>query len=412
MRIKLLGTANKKVFENQIRIVASAGRLSRFSGKVFQVFRKSNNYNDNVKFIEKVIGMGHTSIMDHDYLVFGLEDVTPIVEQVLISYRFTSFTIKSRREVDFRNAGFLVPDFRDKNGNIHSDNERLKKIYTEYMQNLFKQYGYFVDNGIGVEDARFILPYAYFSNIIMGMDATELARLTQALLYGKLSEIAELKEVGKTLLSIIEKRAPYMLNLINSYKASEEPFMDFQAYKEENNLGINILKKPELVSYTENPDDRILTSFFMGKYQCDRDTATKILNELSEGDNEFKNKLMKYILSKEGKRELEQVNFEFQIPISLAILTHLTRHRTHSLIIPDFAPMWDLDNYIMPDSIRELDPERYDNIFKKNTEMYEYFKGQGVREEDLVYFYLSGQMCNVLTNMDASTLSHFGEKRC
>jgi hypothetical protein len=30
-----------------------------------------------------------------------------------------------------------------------------------------------------------------------------------------------------------------------------------------------------------------------------------------------------------AKQELSQVNFDFQIPVSFAILTHLTRHRTH-----------------------------------------------------------------------------------
>ena len=40
---------------------------------------------------------------------FALNDVTPIVEQTIIGYRLTSFTIKSRREVDFRTVGFYTP---------------------------------------------------------------------------------------------------------------------------------------------------------------------------------------------------------------------------------------------------------------------------------------------------------------
>ena len=71
--------------------------------------------------------MGHDSISDHDYCVFAIKDVSPIVEQTIIEERFASFTIKSRREADFSQVGFYVPDFHDENGNILPNNEKLKE---------------------------------------------------------------------------------------------------------------------------------------------------------------------------------------------------------------------------------------------------------------------------------------------
>ena len=76
--------------------------------------------------------MGHKSIIEHDYLVFAISDVTPIIEQTIIGNRLTSFTIKSRREVDFRTAGFYTPEFRDSNLNIHPQNEQLKEKYQKH----------------------------------------------------------------------------------------------------------------------------------------------------------------------------------------------------------------------------------------------------------------------------------------
>ena len=73
--------------------------------------------------------MGHKSIIEHDYLVFALCDVTPIVEQTLIGYRLTSFTIKSRREVDFRTVGYYVPEFRNQKGELHEKSEELREEY-------------------------------------------------------------------------------------------------------------------------------------------------------------------------------------------------------------------------------------------------------------------------------------------
>ena len=133
--------------------------------------------------------MGHKSIIEHDYLVFAICDVTPIIEQTIIGNRLTSFTIKSRREVDFRNVGFYIPEFRDKDLKKHEKNEELKEKYIKYMKELFNTYGDFVDAGINVEDARFILPYCFHSNIFMGLDARQLEKMIISYKYGPLSKI-------------------------------------------------------------------------------------------------------------------------------------------------------------------------------------------------------------------------------
>ena len=118
-------------------------RMSRADGTVTQVFESNNDYDKNLKLARVVVGYGHKSIAEHDYIVFALEDVTPIVEQIIIGYRLTSFTIKSRRNVDFRNVGFYVPDFHDKDGKVLKNNKTLQKQYKAYMQSLFDKYGAF-----------------------------------------------------------------------------------------------------------------------------------------------------------------------------------------------------------------------------------------------------------------------------
>jgi thymidylate synthase ThyX len=73
--------------------------------------------------------------------------------------------------------------------------------------------------------------------------------------------------------------------------------------------------------------------------------------------------MMDIILNKRENRELEHINFRFQIPISLSILTHLTRHRMHSLLVPEFVKMWDLNNYIIPNTIKVNYEDKYNEIF-------------------------------------------------
>ena len=139
MKMKLLGAIDyaklKKILKNvkseeviaqieqletdrSVSIVSAAANLSRFDENVFEALGASENqsFEENVKHIKRVIKLGHESIMDHDYCVFAIQDVSPVIEQTIIAERFSSFTIKSRREVDFSKVGYYTPTFRSVGG--------------------------------------------------------------------------------------------------------------------------------------------------------------------------------------------------------------------------------------------------------------------------------------------------------
>lgn len=411
MKVELIGGCSQNELEGRIKKVAAAGKLSRFPGNVFEVIDSCDDYENNLKLVKRIIKMGHKSIIEHDYLVFALNDVTPIVEQTIIGNRLTSFTIKSRREVDFRTAGFYVPEFRNKDLELHENNEELKEKFIAHSKMLFNTYGEIVDSGIDVEDARFILPYCFHSNIIMGLNARELEKMIIALRFGPLSRISELKELGKNLYSVVKESVPYLVPNIKAQEVDDKSRFEYlESMKERPE--IKIVPKASLISYTPNADDVVLESSIMYHYQCSKDEAQKILKELSNKDSNAKEKLMQNILHKEERRELEQVSFSFQIPISLSILTHLTRHRMHSLLVPEFVPLWNFKNYVTPETIKAKVNDTYQEAVKKNMKVMEEFKKAGVAEEDLIYFYIGAQMVNVVTTMNARNLQWVCRLRC
>ena len=152
----------------------------------------------------------------------------------------------------------------------------------------------------------------------------------------------------------------------------------------------------------------------MYHFQCSESEATEIMCNLEKKDKDFKAKYMNIILHKEENRELEQVNFTFQIPISLSILTHLTRHRMHSLLVPEFLPLWNFENYIVPATIKarpELE-KMFIEAHDRNIEVLEEFKSLNISDTDLIYFYLGCQMLNVVTSMNGRTLQWILHLRC
>ena len=405
MKVELLNSQN---IEDRIKIIAAAGKLSRTKGDVFDVLESCDVYEKNLGLVKRILGMGHKTIIEHDYYVFALADVSPIIEQTLIGHRFTSFTIKSGRMVDFRNVGYYTPTFKDKNYKLIHNQGNLIKEYDTHMQILFKEYGKLVDKGVKEEDARFVLPYSFNTNIIMGLDARELELMLNEFLYGKLSKIDEIRELGNKLFDIVKSDISYLEEYVNGAQHTKDDWYD--KYR----VGDKIVTydKARLVDHTPNIDENIIITTIMYHEQVTREKAYEMLNDMLKNNPNIIDDIMSDIIKSKEQRELESVSFKFEVPISLIILKHFTRHRTQSLLVPDFVPMWNLENYQIPPSIKKIDEERYKQIFKLNNETYMKFKNLGVRDEDLIYFYLCGNFANVTTTMDGRTLEWISRMRC
>ncbi len=395
--------------ERKAQIVSSAGLLSRFPGCVSEILKSSENktYEENVKTIKRICKMGHDSITDHDYCVFKIENVTPIIEQIIIEERFSSFTIKSRREVDFSKSGFYVPEFRNPDGSYHKLNGALKQKYYEHAKNLFSNYERLLSLRVPKEDARFILPYSFYSNIVMGVDAHTLKDMIIKFTKTKYAKITEVREFGTRLYEIAKENIPYLIDIIDEYPENLENGVDTYLKQNIPSGSFKILDKPSLITRTNNVDDTILISSIMRLYQYDFNHAKEIYRQACELNPNFKSELMRKIAFEGDKKELAQVNFGFQIPLSYAVLTHLTRHRTHPIMVSDFTTA-DLTQVKIPPKIVENEGLLIDfeHIFASNNDLKNIFKSHGVNESDLIYFILSGVMTNAVTNLDGKTMAH------
>lgn len=405
MKIELL---NGKDIENRIKTIATAGKISRVKGNVFDALDSCDDYDKNMRLIQRIISMGHKTIIEHDYFVFALCDVTPIIEQTIIGYRLTSITTKSGRRVDFRNVGYYVPEFRSSDGTIKENNEELQEKYRKHMDFLFQEYGNLVDSGVKEEDARFVLPYSFYTNIIMGLDGRELEKMVKDFLYGKKSRIQEIKEFGNCLYEIIKEYIPYLVSHIeNTEDYSADLFEEYYINKK-----ITPYSKTRMIHATENVDDVIARSALQYRNQCKKEDLDRLEIQLQEKNPNWKEDIFNKLKVSPEQRELEQVQFGFEVPISLIILKHFTRHRLASLLVPDFVPMWDLRNYQIPPSIAKIDAQHYKDVQEKNAKVYESFKREDIMEEDLIYFYLCGQFVNVVTTMNGRTLEWISRMRC
>ena len=115
------------------RIPASGARISTTAGDSLEIFDNATNAENNQRLVKKVLRSGHKTIIEHIAFNLAFVNVSAYVEQFMLEFRLASFTVKSRRYVDFSKMGFVTPSFVDDNGEPLSNADKLKKIYSEHM---------------------------------------------------------------------------------------------------------------------------------------------------------------------------------------------------------------------------------------------------------------------------------------
>ena len=128
---------------------------------------------DQSDFVQKIMGMGHESVLEHASFTFGVEGVSRVLLAQLTRHRLASFSVQSQRYVSYENGfGYIVPP------KIEALGEEAKAEYERQMQQMHEWYCAWQEKlGTGEgsnEDARFVLPGACETRLMMTMNVREL----------------------------------------------------------------------------------------------------------------------------------------------------------------------------------------------------------------------------------------------
>lgn len=124
---------------------------------------------DTSAFLEKIMSLGHQSVLEHASFTFGIEGVSRACSHQLVRHRLASYSQQSQRYVEVRGHDFpaVVPD-------TISGSESRTAVFRQAMQSCADAYRALVDDGVPAEDARFVLPNAAETRLIVTMNAREL----------------------------------------------------------------------------------------------------------------------------------------------------------------------------------------------------------------------------------------------
>ena len=128
---------------------------------------------DQSAFVERIMSMGHESVLEHASFTFAMEGVSRVLLAQLTRHRLASFSVQSQRYVSYA-GGFnyiLPPQIEALGEEAAAEYDRqmaeMHRWYLGWQEKLQKGEG-------GNEDARFVLPGACETRLIVTMNVREL----------------------------------------------------------------------------------------------------------------------------------------------------------------------------------------------------------------------------------------------
>lgn len=146
---------------------AIAGRLCYSAVGVEELDKKLDD--PKIKdILTKIVKSGHLSVLEHASFTFAIEGVSRALLAQLTRHRIASFSVQSQRYVKFKNGiDYVIPQTIKKN-------KELLKEYEEFLKSIEKFYTKLLETEIPAEDARYVLPNAVSTKIVLTMNAREL----------------------------------------------------------------------------------------------------------------------------------------------------------------------------------------------------------------------------------------------
>lgn len=195
LRVKLL-----RHTEAPETLVALAAKLC-YDGCDTQELLEKITHKDQSAFVRKVMGMGHESVLEHVSFTFLIEGVSRALLAQLTRHRIASFSVQSQRYVSYDGGfGYIVPP------KIKALGEEAEWEYANQMDAMQEWYENWQKRLGSNEDARFVLPNACETRLMLTMDARELLHFFELRMCNRAQW--EIRELANRMFELCYEKAP------------------------------------------------------------------------------------------------------------------------------------------------------------------------------------------------------------
>jgi thymidylate synthase (FAD) len=188
------------------KLIGSAARLCYSAVGVEHLVARTTE-EDQRPFLEKLTAVGHLSPTEHASFTFAVEGISRACSHQLVRHRLASYSQQSQRYVNEAGFDYIMPP------SVRED-EGLKTLFKKTMEEVQRSYESIaqklVEKGYSKEaareDARFVLPNAVETKIMITMNARELLHFFSQRLCNRAQW--EIRALALAMLRLVQPLAP------------------------------------------------------------------------------------------------------------------------------------------------------------------------------------------------------------
>jgi thymidylate synthase (FAD) len=172
------------------KVIEQAGRTCYLSFDRMEV-------DSEAAFIRRLIKVGHESPLEHAYATFRIRNCSRAMTHQLVRHRLMAVSQQSQRYVNEDQFAYVLPEAMPPEyvEDFRRDMETIQQMYRKWR-----------DRGLKKEDARFVLPNACVSEIVVSADFREWRHIFKLRLSAKAQW--EIRKACRAMLAILKPVAP------------------------------------------------------------------------------------------------------------------------------------------------------------------------------------------------------------
>ena len=176
-----------------------------------RVCYRSESQGDPGRFLRARIREGHESIIEHASATFEISGISRACSHQLVRHRLASYSQESQRYVDMSNPEWVFPPAIAEAG----------AIWDEFADEVKATYRALRELGVRKEDARFVLPNATATRIVVTMNFRQLLHTFRI----RISPAAqwEIRDVCVRMLELVFPLAPSVFGDLREGLSSKYP---------------------------------------------------------------------------------------------------------------------------------------------------------------------------------------------
>ena len=154
------------------------------------------------KVLKTILSSGHLSTLEHASYTFAIDGVSRALTHQLVRHRLASFNQQSQRYVKFADGlETIKPD-------SIAENEEASRLFDEMIEKTVEAYQAFLEAGVPAEDARYILPNAAETKIVVTMNIRELLHFFSVRCCNRAQW--EIRDLAWKMLELVKPTAPFI----------------------------------------------------------------------------------------------------------------------------------------------------------------------------------------------------------